>query len=160
MARSKFVLCPVGAGPSSFRIFETMAAGRVPVIVSDLWVPPPGPDWQKCALFVPERDIDRLGAILEEAEDRFLSMAQAARREWQDWFAPDVLFHRMTEALHDIMQTRRSPESVLARKLSARYVRLRARAAKGNLKGLVKQTVESLRSKASRKTPVVSPSRP
>ena len=37
MARTKFVLCPLGAGTSSFRVFETMAAGRVPVILSDEW---------------------------------------------------------------------------------------------------------------------------
>lgn len=155
MARSKFILCPVGAGPSSFRIFETMAAGRVPVIVSDLWVPPAGPDWQNCALFVGENEIDRLGAILERNEERFPAMAQAARREWEAWFAPEVLFHRMAEGLKDIVETRRAPESVLSRKISARYLRLRARAAKGNLKGLLKQASLSLRSKGSHNTSTV-----
>ncbi len=40
--RSKFVLCPRGHGPSSFRLYEALGAGRVPVVVSDDWLPPPG----------------------------------------------------------------------------------------------------------------------
>ena len=35
VGRSKFVLCPRGLGPSTFRLYETMSAGRVPVIISD-----------------------------------------------------------------------------------------------------------------------------
>jgi hypothetical protein len=137
IARSKFVLCPKGAGPSSFRVFETMSAGRVPVIISDLWVPPAGPDWNACAIFIPEKQIERIGEILEKQEDRFPAMAAAARREWEQWFAPDVLFHRMTEALSEIIQTRRISESVLCRKVTARYLYLRAREAKAKIKGLI-----------------------
>ena len=44
MAGSKFILCPRGSGTSSIRLFEAMRAGRVPVIISDNWVPPIGPD--------------------------------------------------------------------------------------------------------------------
>jgi len=137
IARSKFVLCPKGAGPSSFRIFETMSAGRVPVILSDLWVPPAGPDWANCAVFVPEKDVDRLGSILEKHEERFPAMALTARGEWEQWFAADVLFHRMTEALKDIIETRTVPERVLCRKVTSRYLRLRAREAKAKLRGLL-----------------------
>jgi hypothetical protein len=140
IARSKFVLCPRGAGTSSFRVFETMAAGRVPVIVSDEWVPPAGPVWDECAVFIPEAQIDRVGAILESHEARFPAMAAAARRAWEDWFAQDALFHRMTEALADIIRTRTIPESVLCRKITARYVRMRLRAAKGQLRDWLRPT--------------------
>jgi hypothetical protein len=137
IVRSKFVLCPRGAGASSFRIFETMAAGRVPVILSDAWVPPAGPDWQNCAVFIPERDVENVGAILETYEERFPYMAQAARREWEQWFAPDTLFHRMAESLKDIVKTRRTPERILCRKITARYLRVRLRAAKAKVKSFI-----------------------
>lgn len=156
IARSKFVLCPRGAGPSSFRIFETMAAGRVPVILSDLWAPPAGPDWENCAVFVPEKDVNRLGAILEAHEERFPRMAVAARSEWEQWFAPDVLFHRMTEALKDIVETRGVAEGVLCRKVTARYLRLRARAAKSALKNLLRPSRRALRFLGSRRSPLAS----
>jgi glycosyltransferase involved in cell wall biosynthesis len=138
IARSKFVLCPRGAGPSSFRIFETMAAGRVPVILSDEWVPPAGPDWENCAVFIPEKRVEEAGAILEKHEERFPRMAAAARREWEEWFAPETLFHRMTEALKEIVKTRGTPESVLCRKVTARYLRLRARALKGQIRDILR----------------------
>ena len=32
MFRSKFFLCPRGTGTSSIRLYETLSAGRVPVI--------------------------------------------------------------------------------------------------------------------------------
>ena len=40
VGRSRFVLCPRGKGTSSFRIFEALSAGRVPVIIADEWMPP------------------------------------------------------------------------------------------------------------------------
>jgi hypothetical protein len=156
ITRSKFVLCPKGAGPSSFRIFETMAAGRVPVILSDLWEPPVGPDWKACAVFIPERDADRTGEILETHEARFPGMAAAARREWEDWFAPDTLFHRMTESLKEIIETRPAPESVLCRKVTARYLRLKARDAKSKLRNLIHGFRRSTGSSAAGRRPLAS----
>ena len=50
IARSRFVLCPRGAGTSSFRLYETLAAGRVPVIIADQWVAPVGPNWNSFSL--------------------------------------------------------------------------------------------------------------
>lgn len=133
MTRSQFILCPRGAGTSSFRIFETLAAGRVPVIVSDGWVPPRGPDWSRCAVFIPEREVALIGAVIETYQARFLEMGAAAATAWREWFAPDVTFHRMVESLADIVKTRRAPERVLCRRVTARYLRLRLRAAKAQL---------------------------
>ena len=158
IANSKFVLCPLGAGTASFRIFETMAAGRVPVILSDSWVEPVGPDWKSCALFVSETKVDDLAEILEKHETRFPEMASAARREWEQWFAPHVLFHRMTEAVADIMENRHAPESVLNREFDARYLRLRAREVKGNFKKSVSQFCSAIQSRISGKTPQPTPS--
>jgi len=54
---SKFVLCPRGGSPSSVRIFETLAAGRIPVIISDdLILPLPDIGWDKFSIRVPEKD--------------------------------------------------------------------------------------------------------
>lgn len=136
ISRSKFVLCPRGAGPASYRVFETMAAGRVPVILSDAWVAPRGPEWESCALFLPEREIESLPAILKSHEERFPAMASAARREWEQWFAPDVLFHRMMEDLKDLAGSAGSAS--LSRPFDLRYARLRARAAKSAAKQALK----------------------
>ena len=41
MRDSWFVLCPSGLAPSTFRVYEAMQLGRVPVILSDHWEPTP-----------------------------------------------------------------------------------------------------------------------
>lgn len=78
-ARSKFVLCPRGSGTSSFRLFETLSLGRVPVIVSDDWPAVPGPNWSECAVFVPESQVAALPQLLEAREAEFETLAANAR---------------------------------------------------------------------------------
>ncbi len=147
--RSKFVLCPVGSGTSSFRLFETMAAGRVPVIVSDDWVPPVGPDWDTFSLTIPERKVRDLPAILERHEPDFQTMVKGVRPAYDEWFANDVLFHRMIESCRDIMERRPSPEKARSGRLDLRYLRLRARGwkhevktAMGRIGGRLKSTAD------------------
>ena len=64
LRRSKFVLCPRGKGTSSWRLFETMKAGRVPVIISDQWVQPEGPAWIECSVRI--REIAEVLSIPED----------------------------------------------------------------------------------------------
>lgn len=110
---SAFVLCPRGAGVSTFRLFETMKAGRVPVILSDDWVAPDGPDWPSFALIVAERDVPRIPEILEAAEPRSAAMGRRARAQWDTWFSESVSFHRMVEWCLSIQRQRRLPERVM-----------------------------------------------
>lgn len=107
---SKFVLCPRGISPSSIRLFETMRMGRVPVILSDDWVAPVGPQWEKFSLRVGERDLADLPRLLEERESAAVDMGAAARLEWDRWFADEVLFHHLTELCLDIQRRRHIPE--------------------------------------------------
>ncbi|MFQ6537962.1 MULTISPECIES: exostosin domain-containing protein [Aphanothece] len=119
LARSRFVLCPRGYGSSSFRLFETLRAGRVPVIVSDEWIPCSGPDWPSFSLMVREDKISSLPALLEKAETQYAQMQQAARRAWAEWFATDVVFHRTVEWCLDL--ARHQPAS---RRWDDRHYRL------------------------------------
>jgi hypothetical protein len=65
---SKFVLCPRGIGLSSWRLFETMRAGRVPVVISDGWTPPSGIAWDDFAVFVRESDVRAIPELLRALE--------------------------------------------------------------------------------------------
>ena len=131
MGQSKFVLCPRGSGTASFRLFETLAAGRVPVIISDDWVPVDGPDWAVCSVRVAERDVGGIPALLERLERRWEAMAVAARQAWAEHFAPDVIWHRMIESIADIRRTRGVlPERVRRHLPDRRYARLWLRHAK------------------------------
>lgn len=108
VARSKFVLCPRGVGCSSYRLFETLAAGRVPVIISDQWVEPPGPDWSRCAVRVPEKQVRDLPRILREREAEAPSLMEEARAVHRRFYASDVLFNHLADCCEQIHATRAS----------------------------------------------------
>lgn len=115
LSRSKFVLCPRGYACSSWRLFETMKAGRVPVIISDQWVPPEGPQWETFSIRIPQRNVSQIPEILERHESQAEVMGQAARTAWEEWFSRETCFHRIVEWCLDIQRTnRRSVISDLA----------------------------------------------
>jgi hypothetical protein len=64
-----------------------MAMGVCPVIVADGYIPPEGPDWDRCALFVRESDIARVVEIARrhagEAEER----GRRAREAYEAFFS-------------------------------------------------------------------------
>jgi Exostosin family len=99
---SAFVLCPRGGGPSSFRLFESMMLGRVPVIVSDQWVPPTGPDWDSFSVRIEEADVDSIASALEERSSEANRMGAMAREAWLDWFSEGASFHRVVEWILDL----------------------------------------------------------
>jgi hypothetical protein len=116
LAQSKFVLCPRGIGVSSWRLFETMRAERVPVIISDDWTPPIGPHWESFAILVREKEIHWIPEILREYESRAKQLANQARLAWETWYAEDVIFDTTIDLLL-LAQSKRAFESGFARSL-------------------------------------------
>jgi hypothetical protein len=106
---SEFVLCPRGLGCSSHRLFETMALGRVPVILSDAWIEPSGPAWNDFSIHVPEKDAEHLPEILRPHRERSIEMGRRARLEWERWFAPDVVVPRFFDALATLVAAQPKP---------------------------------------------------
>jgi hypothetical protein len=97
ISRSKFVLCPRGYACSTWRLFETMKAGRVPVIISDQWVPPQGPQWGSFSIRVRENQISMIPELLERYEPEAALMGSRAREAWEQWFSSETVFHRIME---------------------------------------------------------------
>ncbi|HEY3269264.1 MAG TPA: exostosin family protein [Armatimonadota bacterium] len=127
LTRSRFVLCPRGAGTSSFRLFETMQAARVPVILADQWAPPEGPDWESFAVRIPEADVASTPSLLAAySTERWQEMRASARAAWETWFGPDVLFDYIAEGCCDILRSRRVPERYARFVPHPAYVNLRA----------------------------------
>lgn len=104
---SAFVLCPRGVGVGSRRLFETMMMGRAPVVLGDDWVPPDGPAWERSCVFIAEKDAAQTPRILAEREADAPEMGREAQRQWQEWYAPEVLFHRAVESCRDIKREQR-----------------------------------------------------
>lgn len=136
---SKFVLCPRGLSVSSVRVFETMQMGRVPVILSDGWVRPPGPAWERFAIQIPEAECAQIPRILEQREADALAMGSLAREQWLEWFADDVVFHRAVEQCLALKINRRVPERLARWPVYLQYLR------PFHLRRAVGATIRSLR---------------
>ena len=66
MAQSWFALCPRGFGPASFRIYEALQLGCIPVIISDKYYYPYADevDWSNFSVSVREDSIKQIPNIL------------------------------------------------------------------------------------------------
>jgi hypothetical protein len=103
---SKFSLCPGGLAPTSFRIFESMALGRAPVIISDEFVFPRGLNWAEFSVQVPEREAGRLGEILEARAGDWEKLGRAAKAAWDAHFARPVVAEYYLEQILKLHRAR------------------------------------------------------
>ena len=102
---SHFVLCPRGIGTSSIRLYETLEAGRVPVIIGDKWVPPDETDWA-FAIRVEENRISSLPELLRAHENEAQARGLAAREAWLENYAPNTIFNTFGDAVEQLAQYR------------------------------------------------------
>ena len=101
--RSRFVLCPRGRGTSSIRLYETLAAGRVPVIISDDWVAPDGPDWDSCSIRWPEGRVSGLVEFIAECDPDWQRLGANAAGVYRDYFSKDVSAQRILNACETLL---------------------------------------------------------
>lgn len=102
---SKFSLCPAGWAPPSPRIYESMALGRCPVIISDNFVKPQGPEWDNFALFYPENCITKIDTFLRMHESQFQQLGEKAKENWERLFAGDLLKYYYANTLIDLIKS-------------------------------------------------------
>jgi hypothetical protein len=84
---SSFALCPRGWSPTTYRLFEVMALGRCPVIISDEWVPIEGIEWQECSVRIAESDIRRIPDLLSGRSADAERLGANARKVWEEFFS-------------------------------------------------------------------------
>jgi hypothetical protein len=88
--RSRFTLCPRGFGASSFRLYEAMQLGSVPVYVSDYHHLPwtDELDWNEIAVLVRPDEIPHLGERLRAIDDAaYQRMLTTIRRVYDAYFS-------------------------------------------------------------------------
>lgn len=96
---SDYVLSSRGFGNFSYRFYETLACGRIPVLVDTECVLPFdfAIDWDAYCVRVPERDVRRIGERVAEFHERlspseFTDLQMACRRLWEEWLSPEGFF--------------------------------------------------------------------
>jgi hypothetical protein len=97
LSDSKFSLCPSGAGPNSIRLWESLGAGSIPVVLADTYELPrltklhnkPRASWSEAVIIHPESELQTL-------DDRLRAITPAELREMQ----------RAGEVIHRAMWSR------------------------------------------------------
>jgi hypothetical protein len=110
IAASHFGLCPRGASAGGLRLFEVMQMGVAPVLISDRFLLPEGPDWDAFLIRVPERRIRELPQILERHLAESAERGRLAYLAWERWFAPPVMFNGVIATYVRMVAERRIPE--------------------------------------------------
>ncbi len=102
------VLCPPGVGPQSFRLYETMYYGRIPVLFTRKICYPYEDriDYDAFCLFIEEGDISRAGQVLrrrldEHSPEALWNKCVLACRTWNAWFHNRDRAARLTDGIRD-----------------------------------------------------------
>lgn len=122
MLQSKFALCPAGWSANSYRLFEAMSLGIVPVIISDDWILPKGPQWKDFSLIIRKKDIQNLEDIILEKESEFAAMGSKARKAFEKYFEDTVFFEYIISNCIAIKKNQIIPESVFFYILNPLYI--------------------------------------
>jgi len=66
LLRSRYSLCPSGSGPNSIRLWESLAAGAIPVVLADTLDLPAHPLWDSAVVVLPEHFVSVVFAALSQ----------------------------------------------------------------------------------------------
>jgi hypothetical protein len=105
--QSRFVLCPKGVCSYTPRFFETMALGRVPVLLADDWVAPENLDLASIAIVVPEKNYADLEEILRSKEKQAEEMGRNGRRYWLKYFSKKVRLRALIDLARSLQTERK-----------------------------------------------------
>ncbi len=95
MVGSDYILCIRGAGNFSYRLYETLCCGRIPVFVDtdcvlpyERWI-----DWRRHCVWVKEKDLPHIAERVAEfhgrlTEQEFEDRQRACREVWEEWLSP------------------------------------------------------------------------
>lgn len=107
LLQSKYILCPRGIGPSSYRQYESMKMGIAPVIISDEWIKPFGIDWNSCSIRIKEADVDKIDVILNDRENNYKQLGINAKKNYEKFMSFETQFHFLSEAASKLHSLRK-----------------------------------------------------
>jgi len=92
---SIFGLCPRGYGPTSFRLYETIQMGCIPIFISDeFWLPfEEYIDWKKLSLLITPDEIDKIPLIVDKLIEsgEYKDMIEYGKYCYENYFSWDGL---------------------------------------------------------------------
>jgi len=107
---SHYTLACRGGGNFSFRMYEALALGRIPVFINtdcampcEEWV-----DWKEYCVWVEERELTQLPQKLlafhnSMSAKEFIEKQYACRKFWEDWLSPHGYFQQFHRYLRQLL---------------------------------------------------------
>lgn len=99
MVESDYILCCRGAGNFSYRLYETLCCGRIPVFIDTDCVLPYDfhIDWKKYCVWVDESEIPLIAEKVAEFHNNlspqdFVDLQHECRKLWEQWLSPEGFF--------------------------------------------------------------------
>jgi hypothetical protein len=110
-----YTLCVRGAGNFSYRLYETLSCGRIPIFVDTDCVLPYDSlvDWKRYCIYIEERDLSRIGRIVANfhaslSDQAFEAMQVECRKFWEDGISPEGFFRNFHRHFNDAPEVRRA----------------------------------------------------
>jgi len=104
-SNSIFGLCPRGYGPTSFRLYETIQMGCIPIFISDeFWLPfEKYIDWNKLCLLITPEKIDQIPEIVDGliASGEYKNMLEYGKTCYENHFSWDSLTQTIGKIIQD-----------------------------------------------------------
>jgi hypothetical protein len=99
---SKFGLAPRGYGKSSFRMYEILQLGTVPVYISDVHYLPWSDelDWNEFCVPVNEDEIEDIDAILKSIDDvEYNDLLENGKKVYEEYFTLEGMFKNIIKRI-------------------------------------------------------------
>jgi hypothetical protein len=95
-------ICPRGHGLCSFRLYEAMARGCLPVIVADNWIAPKVIPWDRFCTFVKEAEVPQLPTRLMYSNREISRRQGALMQAYSMYLAPNVRMNYFLRQISDV----------------------------------------------------------
>lgn len=99
LAESDYVLCARGGGNFSYRLYETLSMGRIPVLIDTDCVLPYNNyiAWKEFCVWVDARELDKIAEKVIKfhnslSAQEFIERQKNCRKIWEEWISPQGFF--------------------------------------------------------------------
>ena len=105
LENSIFTLCPRGTSPTSFRLYESISSGSIPIYISDIfWLPFEDEiNWEEICVFIKPDEIDKIESIIDELviSNKFDEMITKGQKVYKDYFTYEKICEHIIKILNN-----------------------------------------------------------
>lgn len=102
MTDNMYTMCVRGDGNYSYRFYETLSCGRIPIFVDTDCVLPFDSiiDWKKYCVWIDKKEVPYIAEKVadfhaEHSQDDLIEMQHKCRQVWEDWITPTSFFKNL-----------------------------------------------------------------